>query len=149
MITFNQFASFLKEEGVYEEFFNYMRTLGNKANSTRSDEEIFENILDKSLAISGGFIWDNTEEGHGYWKGIGDRYREYYDCLEKRNKVDIYEFIDGNVEKCRVKIPTNATVTQKGFIKSWIRERYPDVRVIKEDENYISGFSADWKIVKK
>ena len=149
MINFNRFASFLKEEGAYKAFFDAARQLNGDLRS-KSDEEIFNHSLDKFLSISGMFVWDSSLQGHDYWEKIDKKYKEFYRKCKKADKnVDLYEFIDGNIEKVRVLVPDNLSEAQKGFVKSWIRKNYPDVRVLKEDKGYICGYTADWKIVKK
>jgi hypothetical protein len=149
MITFNQFASFLKEECAYKAFFENARNL-NKDLKNKTDEEIFNSIYAKDLTISGLFVWDSTPEAHDYWDKINNKYRNFCQKCEKYNEnVDLFEFKDGNIEKVRVLVPDNLSEAQKGFVKSWIRKNYPDVRVLKEDKGYICGFVANWQIVKK
>jgi hypothetical protein len=149
MITFNQFASFLKEECAYKVFFEDVRNQ-NKVLKSKTDEEIFDGILDKYFAITGLFVWDFTPEAHDYWDKINNKYKDFYQKCENVNKnVDLYEFKDENIEKVRVLVPDNLSEAQKGFVKSWIRKNYPDVRVLKEDKGYICGFVANWQIVKK
>ncbi len=149
MISFNQFATFLKEEGACKAFFDNARN-NNKQLEYKGLEEIFNEILDKYLAISGQFVWSSTPEGHDYWMKIDNKYKDFYrKCKNHPENVDLYEFKDGNIEKVRVLIPNNISEVQKGFVKSWIRKNYPDVRVLKEDKGYICGYIADWKIVKK
>lgn len=149
MITFNQFVTFLKEECASVAFFDNARKLnGNLRN--KEAIEIFEGILDKYLAISGLFVWDSTPEGHAYWEKIDKKYKEFYQkCENNLKNVDLFEFKDNNIEKVRVLVPDNLSEAQKGFVKSWIRKEYPDVRVLKVDKGYICGYIANWQIVKK
>lgn len=148
MITFNQFASFLKEEGVYGEFFNYMRTLGDRHNKYLNNERIFEGAPDKYLIISGGFIWQSTQEGWAFWESVNKKYKEYYDTLEKVGKTDSYEFVFVDKVVAKVKLPKNPTIAQLGFINSWLLEHYKDATETKNDGDFIYAIQKIWDLKK-
>jgi len=88
-----EFLAFLEEEGIREAFErNLADPEVNAAYEEASDlskfsEALYESEFPVEDAISLAFIWNNSEQGHEFWKNLSERWKERLLKIQEEKEV--------------------------------------------------------------
>ena len=77
---------FLMEKGVYDDFMRNFKTSAEN-NGIEWDEESIFNVVFLLVEMFGdtpityAFTWDDTPEGHSFWKKINDEFKKEFNLM--------------------------------------------------------------------
>lgn len=122
-MTIKDFNSFLRSEGVYENFYRYLSEF-------LGEEWLSETLRTKPASvISCSFSWEKTPQGHAFWWSIKDLWKKYIkehsdkDIKRKHMTIEtLYNFMRKN--DCLVQFFYNMATASIKKDATWLKEAW-------------------------
>ncbi len=71
------FIRFIKDEGIYNHFFNSLKKYNNSKSANMYSPKAYLKRTKKYDAFRNAFVWASTIEGHEFWMNLDQKWSVY------------------------------------------------------------------------